>query len=282
MEYNKEELKKKSIVAYMEASGYEHKHNSGKWTFFLSPFRQEGNPSFGVNTILNTWSDFGGESGGDIIELVMKLENLSFSDACEFIASDKSVKFVEFESKGDANKKYVEVTPVDIIIPSLDVYMTGVRKINKEVLYTYCSVVKFQFPASDYYLPCYGIGFKNDKGGWEVRNETYKIASTPKWYTTIGIDTESVNLFEGFINFLSALTYYGIKKFKNRTYVLNGTGQISAVLPILKDKHVNYFGDNDLAGNKVYTKLKQAKIKVTDCRDHYEFSNDLNDYITGK
>jgi len=272
------ELKSKDIVAFMEASGYAHKHSSGKWTFFSSPFRQEGNPSFGVNTLLNTWSDFGGEDGGDLIALVMKLENMNFGQACEHIHFEKTIKFVEFERKDLENDKSIVVTEANVFNPILDHYMTQVRKIDKDVLYKYCKVVRFNFPASEYNVPCFAIGFKNDKGGWEVRNEHYKVASTPKWYTTIGEESECVNLFEGFINFLSMLTYFGIKGFKNRTYILNGTGQIGNLMPSLRGKRVNYFGDNDTAGNKVLVKLKKDCI-VTDCRDTYEWFSDINEWL---
>lgn len=273
------EIKQTSIVNYLLASGYAKKEGTGKWTFFFSPFRNESKPSLGVNNDTNTWADFGTEDGGDIISLVMKIENLSFNDACEFISEGSTVKFIPFERKEEPRPS-VEVEISDINDARLDHYMTQIRMITPEVLYKYCSVVRFNFPQSEYNIPCYAIGFKNDKGGWAIRNEHYKISSKPNGFTTIGEDTEKVNLFEGFINFLSALTHFGRTEFNNRTYVLNGAGNISALLPLIRHKQVMYFGDNDETGNKLLRRIRKHGTKVEDCRVYYEFFSDFNEYLT--
>ena len=207
----------------------------------------------------------------------MKMENLNFEDACGFISAGENIKFVDYEHKTE--EKSIDIRVVDLKIPSLIQYICGVRKIAKPVYEKYCQTIAFSFPSADYFIPMYAIGFKNDKGGWEVRNETYKVASSPKWFTTIGEDTDKVNVFEGFINFLSALTYFGKTSFKNRTFVLNGTGQISNLLPLLQGKQVMYFGDNDNAGNKVLVKMKQNGIQTTDCRGLFEWHSDFNEFL---
>jgi hypothetical protein len=60
---------------------------------FLSPFRSERDPSFGIykkqEKIL--WKDFAAD-GGDVITFVMKIENISFIEACKKILSEYTFK----------------------------------------------------------------------------------------------------------------------------------------------------------------------------------------------
>ncbi|KAA6304830.1 DNA primase [termite gut metagenome] len=48
---------------------------------YCSPFRKENHPSFKVDYYLNLWRDFGSGEGGSIIDLVMKMETISFHEA---------------------------------------------------------------------------------------------------------------------------------------------------------------------------------------------------------
>lgn len=278
MEFDTDSLNRRSIIDYLQKSGYNKANTSGKWVFFHSPFRKENNPSFAVNKLNNSWRDFGDETGGDLISLVMKIEKVDFQGACNFLLGGNSFSIepytpVKTEKSGISVYKCSKFSDV-----SLMSYMTDIRKINVDVVKTYCSQVEFHFPNSRYQKAYTGIGFQNDKGGWEIRNQTFKISSNPKSITTIS-GGDDANVFEGYIDFLSALTYFNIKKFKNTTYVLNGVGLLNSLLPLLKDRKVNYFGDNDKAGARVLSTMRKEGISVVDCRDIYEFYKDFNEFI---
>lgn len=268
------EIKNKDIVSYMMSCGYAKQTKRGKWQLFYSPLRADKKASFGVNTVLNTWADFGTEYGGDIISLVMVMEKLNFNKACEFILEGGKVQFIPHNAVEEKNS--LKVKEVTVNIPSLFNYMCCVRRISKQVYEQHCKTVAVDFGYSEYPIPIYAVGFQNDKGGWEVRNSEYKISSQPKWFTTIGEDTQRVNLFEGFINYLSALTYFG--KLSGRTYVLNGAGQVPHILGELQGKHVMYYGDNDETGNKLLKKIQDVAV-VSDCRDLYCWHDDFNEFI---
>lgn len=50
----------------------------------------------------------------------------------------------------------------------------------------------------------FALGFANDSGGWELRNPYFKGCMTPKSISTIkGKDGERLQIFEGFMDFLS-------------------------------------------------------------------------------
>jgi hypothetical protein len=52
----------------------------------------------------------------------------------------------------------------------------------------------------------YTIGFKNDAGGYELRNEYFKEGSSPKDITLIENGAKQKTVFEGFFNCLSYQT----------------------------------------------------------------------------
>ncbi|HQF86962.1 MAG TPA: DNA primase [Acidobacteriota bacterium] len=58
----------------------------GKNYFALCPFHTEKTPSFSINEQLQSYHCFGCGKGGDVIQLVMELENLTYSEAIHFLA----------------------------------------------------------------------------------------------------------------------------------------------------------------------------------------------------
>jgi len=274
------ELNSKSIVQYLEQCGYKRTSGHGKWVMFSSPLRTDKNASFGVNTVTNTWSDFGsqnvlGVGSGSIIDLVMKIENIGFTKACEFLEKGNLSNITKKDNVVGINVTETTFTLSDR--PELLNYICGIRRIRRDVVDRFCKIVSFDFGFSEYRLPLFGVGFKNDLGGWEIRNEYYKVASQPKTITTIG-EGEHVYIFEGFINFLSFMSELDIKK-EPHCIVLNGAGQVGRVN--LEGKAIDYFGDNDATGNKVLKEL-QSKYEVRDRRYLYEWYDDYNEYLMSK
>lgn len=272
-----DEIKKLSIVDFLAKSGLKPRRSSGKWVFFFSPFREESKPSFAVNTVKNTWYDFGTEDYGSIIDLAMKLNGSSFKETIKFFKNPFMI--IEENVKPVITKPGIEIIDFKELLSDKHIEYLISRKVNPQIARLYCHEVSFRFPYGKSQRTYSCIGFKNDLGGYELRNSFFKVSSAPKCYTTIPGENVRVNLFEGFMDYLSALTYYKKKKFKNKTYVLNGVGQIGSLLPMLEGKIVNVFLDNDAAGDAVVEKLKTAGVEYEDFRDIYEWYNDFNAFI---
>lgn len=274
---DKRDVKNLSIVDFLSKSGLKPKRSSGKWVFFTSPFRKESNPSFAVNTVKNTWHDFGTEEYGDIIELAMKLNNSTFKEALEFLKGPSMI--LEDNTAPAVVKPGIEIISVNELQDKRLLDYVISRKVKTQIAALYCKEISFKFPygKSNRIHKC--IGFKNDMGGYELRSSFFKVSSAPKCYTTIKGENVSVNLFEGFMDYLSALTYYKKTKFKNKTYILNGVGQIGSLLPMLDGKFVNIFIDNDDAGDGVVAKIRNAGVSYEDFRDIYEWHNDFNSFL---
>lgn len=60
------------ISDYLHSLGYNPVKQQGGNLWYKSPFRQENEPSFKVNTELNLWYDFGAGKGGNIIALAKR------------------------------------------------------------------------------------------------------------------------------------------------------------------------------------------------------------------
>lgn len=68
-----QEAKKIRIADYLQSLGYSPVKQQGKSLWYKSPFREETEASFKVNTELNQWPDYGLGRGGNIIALAEEL-----------------------------------------------------------------------------------------------------------------------------------------------------------------------------------------------------------------
>jgi hypothetical protein len=87
-----------------------------------------------------------------------------------------------------------------------------------------------------------------------------------------------INVFEGFIDFLSCLAEYKTMKLHNKTIILNSV-VFASILP--QNKTYNVFTDNDEAGNEVI-EIVSAFGNVKDYRKSFQPFNDYNDYWVDK
>jgi DNA primase len=79
------ELKSRADIQSV-ISGYVNLKKSGKNYSGLCPFHKEKTPSFTVDTRKQLYHCFGCGEGGDVISFIMKIENLDFIEAAEFLA----------------------------------------------------------------------------------------------------------------------------------------------------------------------------------------------------
>ena len=70
---NTNEAKRIRIEEYLHSLGYNPVRRQGNSLWYKSPFRDEQEPSFKVNTERNLWYDFGAGKGGNIIALAREL-----------------------------------------------------------------------------------------------------------------------------------------------------------------------------------------------------------------
>jgi len=157
--------------------------------------------------------------------------------------------------------------------PNLLRYLAA-RAIPLPVASAYCSEVLFQNMNRTYYA----IGFSNDAGGWEIRSPYFKGCIAPKAITTISKGTDVLQIFEGFMDFLSWQTLNLSSTCD--TIVLNSLALLPHIQEKLKGyKQVESFLDNDDAGRKSFEVLKQFYPQIIDGSVRYRAHKDINEWL---
>ena len=149
------------------------------------------------------------------------------------------------------------------------------RGIPKEIAQRYCVQVDYELHGKRYYA----VGFPNNANGLELRNPFFKGSYPPKHITLIANGNARCNVFEGFIDFLSAerLDYNdGLD-----TIVLNSVSNLQKAILTLGDYTViQCYLDNDTAGRAALARLqREFGDKVMDKSALYPNHKDLNDYL---
>ena len=272
-------IKQIAITDYLQQQGYAPARVQGIHYWYYSPLRNEGTPSFKVNTERNQWYDFGSGEHGDIIDLVCALHRCTISEAIRLLSGAKQVAHQEFSFGGErkiSERKLEILSAQPLSNPYLLRYLT-VRAIPFTVANSYCSEILFQNMKRTYYA----IGFANDALGWEIRNMYFKGCIAPKAITTIKKGTDRLQIFEGFMDFLSWQVLNPSST--SDAIVLNSL----ALLPRIKEQIAGYrevesFLDNDDAGRKSFAVLKQIFPQIVDGATCYPEHKDLNEWLVAQ
>jgi len=273
-----DEIKKISIRAYLKQLGITPIKENDRYGMYRSPFREDSNASMKVDYNQNLWIDYGTGEGGSIIDLVSRLENCTISDAIKKLNNNISFPFHRDTPVVPTNRE--SAIKVESILPlthpALFDYLKE-RNINTDIAKHYCSEVHYSIADKNYFA----IGFPNDAEGWELRNRDFKGSISPKNITTINNSSDSVMVFEGFMDFLSYLSLKQNSSPTIDTTVLNSTANLSKAIPFLQShKTVHVFLDNDEAGRKSLVSLREllTSSEVIDQSVFYRNHKDLNEY----
>ena len=125
----------------------------------------------------------------------------------------------------------------------------------------------------------FALGFPNDAGGWELRNPYFKGCFAPKAITTIkGTDSHKLQLFEGFMDFLSWRKLH--PEGQAGSIILNSLTLLPKLIPTLHPHPmIESFLDNDEAGDRATKQLIDAGLPVKDMRACYAPYKDINEYL---
>lgn len=261
------EIKNIPLADFLSSLGHEPAARKGTRLWYKSPLRQEQTPSFKVETTLNCWYDFGIGKGGDIIDLARLVYS---SDNIGYI-SDRILR-------GCAAPKAGDMKIVPLAHPALLAYLKE-RGIPAHIAVAVCREAHYSVNGRPYFV----VAFGNVNGGWELRNKYFKGCAGHKDISFVpwardGPSSECA-VFEGFIDYLSALTLGLIPGCD--AIVLNSVTNVNKAITVLRDySDIRCFLDNDDAGETALQRLTAVPGKhITDCSHRYDGYNDLNDYL---
>ena len=280
-------IKQYPIVEYLERKGVKPVRRTAAYALYCSPLREETHPSFKVDTEKNLWIDYAEGRGGSIIDLCMRMEGCTLSEAIRCLgqnASDNGTSsflndFVPNNSHPvmavNGARRLIEIS--DTLPPHLQDYLTKERCINLKKAMPFLKCISYEVRGRHYQA----IGFANLSGGYELRDDkTFKGTIAPKDITPIFTDrAEPVCIFEGFMDFLSFLSMK--EEITNHCLVMNSVSNVARTIRYLNDRHLTHiraFLDNDEAGRRAVQDFIKAGFHVEDMNIHYKDFKDLNDF----
>ena len=282
-------IKRYPIVEYLERKGVKPVRRTPSYALYHSPLREETQPSFKVDTEKNLWIDYAEGRGGSIIDLCMRMEGCTLSEAICRLGQKASLDAAYGLSKEKSDIDTSPVTPwqpsgarklieVSDTLPShLEAYLADKRCIDLNRARPFLKCICYEVRGRHYQA----IGFANLSGGYELRDDNvFKGTIAPKDITPIFTDrAEPVCIFEGFMDFLSFLSMK--EEITNHCLVMNSVSNVARTIRYLNDRHLTHirtFLDNDEAGRRAVQDFIKAGFHVEDMNIHYKDFKDLNEY----
>ena len=284
-------IKRYSIVEYLERKGIKPVRKTPTYAMYRSPLREETHPSFKVDTEKNLWIDYAEGRGGSIIDLCIRLEGCTLSEAIcrlEQNTPDNTTHSYSFTNRGISispnQRENVTASGTrrliclsDTLLPHLQEYLTEERCIDLEKAKPFLKCISYEVRGRRHEA----IGFANSSGGYELRDDkTFKGTIAPKDITPIFEDkAQPVCLFEGFMDILSFLSMKG--EVTNQCLVMNSVSNVVKSIHYLNKRNitsVRAFLDNDDAGRKAVQEFVNTGFKVEDMAVYYRDFKDLNEF----
>lgn len=280
------EIKSIPLAAFLSRLGHKPAARKGTRLWYKSLLRQEQTPSFKVETTLNCWYDFGLGRGGNIIDLATELyqsTDLRYLMRC--IANSCPVPSVQTVASSYPQRHSAPNVERFAVVPlehrALVAYLQE-RGIPAHIAKANCKEAHYSVSGKPYF----DVAFENVSGGWELRNRYFKGCRGRKDISYLpwardGPSTECA-VFEGFIDYLSALTLDIISGAD--AIILNSVVNVNKAVPYLKDyTTINCYLDNDNAGQTALAELKAIYGSIViDRSTLYSEFNDLNDFLVNR
>lgn len=268
---NADQAKRIPIAEILSKLGYHPTKQSAHEQWFFSPFRDEKTPSFHVHVGKNVWYDFGEGKGGSIIDLAqLRLqrtnEDHTVSDALRWLKNmtgGANVTKLPLFKERESIEKQPTLTLLEkrgLESKILGEYLQS-RGIPASIAGRYLKEVLIHNKNSGKNLLT--LAFPNDDGGFELRNKYFKGSMAPKTISFVRGSrptAKEINVFEGFMDFLSILAFKKRQQLDGDTIVLNSVSNVSHALPYLKGygyKSLYSYVDADKAGFKAAEVLKE-------------------------
>ena len=202
--------------------------DNSKTAFYFAFDREEKTPSLFVNFVKNIAFDFGTGKKYDIVSLVQGIKQCSVSQALEYLSQFNFSSKEQMYNITRDGSKYEILSISEVKHYALIQYLKERRIENNIHL---LKEIHYKISNKKYF----GIGFKNDANGYEVRNKYSKICIGRKDITTIKNKSNNLRIFEGFMDYLSFKQMEkALKKALSDYVILNSVTMIFKLEKIIK------------------------------------------------
>ncbi len=241
--------------------------------WYHSPFRADKTASFHIHTKENVWYDFGEAKGGDVVNFACAyLESQNRSHAVpdalrwltEIMGSVKNAQFVLPEPLTEHPKALSLRKLSALESPSLLNYLRK-RGINLQIAKRHLrEALVYNSNTGKEFLT---LALPNENEGFDLRNAFFKGCIAPKSISFIRgskVLPDEVHVFEGIMDYLSAVAYQKDQQFEGDAIILNSVICLPQAYPYIKNysyKAIRAWFDNDSIGDKTTTLLRKFAME---------------------
>ncbi|WP_245805411.1 toprim domain-containing protein [Flavobacterium chilense] len=296
-----DELKRIPLISILQYLQIPCSKLNSREAWLKNPFNggKEKTPSTKIDIRRNIWYSHSEGYGGNNIDFLLKfLETDNLSIVLDWADERKNIlsfhqqtvldKTPIIQDENDRSYTILAIKPLKN--KALTDYLTNVRKIDLEIATIYCQEIYYRTAKGQTF---FAVCFKNDSGGFELRNSYDKRSLLTKDITTINNGNKDVVLLEGFTDWLSYMT---LKKNASKPYldtnycILNTTANLQKSYPFLERHNgITCYLDTDNSGLKSYhtlrshfKKTQNVKNGMEELQKRYNEIKDVNDYLIFK
>lgn len=276
-----EAMKRFPLEDFLARLGHHPVQRRANAIWYRSPYRKEHTPSFKVNPEKNLWFDFGEGKGGNIFALAGEfIQSGDFLTQAKYVAEVADMPLQDYEPhrhpevRQPAGHSFEDVEVLPLQNRALLHYLQE-RGIPSAIAVANCKEMRYTTHGKRYFA----VAFGNEGGGYEIRNPFFKGCVPPKDVTLLSVSSDACNVYEGFMDYLSARAL-GIGC-KEDHLVLNSVSNVARAY-----RHLDGYGrvrcylDSDEAGRRTLEALRtRYGERVSDCSGIYGGCKDLNEYL---
>ncbi len=276
-----QEIKKIPIINILNRLNIESVEKKKEEFWFKAPWRNEQTAS--VKCQNNLFYDFGEGIGGNTIDFVMKLFNIRFEEALFWIKNEVD-SFSFHQPKQDLINREIKksttykINKEQVLQNHILTEYLKARCLDIAICKKYLVEVYYQVNDTKYF----GVGFKNDIGGIEIRNKYTKLCLGKKWYSSIKNKCKQLIVLESWSDYISLLILYPHTENQFDFVILNSLSMLNKLDVVFEEYEKIFLAlDNDEAGTKATQKhLEVLGQKGIDIRYLYNNeSKDLNEFL---
>ncbi|MEM7125701.1 MAG: toprim domain-containing protein [Chloroflexota bacterium] len=273
--------------------------------WFYSPFREETDASFKITRDGRGWYDHGEGAGGNIVDFVMRLYGTDVSGALTQLDDLNIANTVRTGDPDDQHEFWQ--TPTQLIevpaarksepkVTESEIAVTRVQPLQNRALVAYLKKRGIDTETAAVYVdeiyytqkgnPYFALAFANESGGYELRNPYFKGTHDSKDISIVRAgegDSQSVAVFEGFMDFLSACMVAKRKPVMD-CIILNSVAMRDRAVEAIQQMDVGtlyLYLDRDERGRQLTEELtaQLSDLTVHDQSGLYAEHKDLNEYL---
>ena len=257
----------------------------------------------------NYFKDFLTDKIGDLLNFVEYYHNLNTKEAIKQLKNvfnEHNFNLDKLNEIKEKNKAFIQELQQKIEKQNNNIEIKKIQDLQNQALIDYLRSRKIDLMTAQaanikeiYYVNknnnknYFALAFENNSGGYEIRNSYFKGSLGTKDITLIeNENSNEINIFEGFLDYVSAIKISKNKVLRQNNIILNSVAEAKRAIETIEKmsniKKAKLYLDNDAAGketSKLITEelsKKRKDLEIEDRSKFYANYNDLNDFLNKK